>query len=184
MKKLLVLLATIFLLLVSYEVYAQSKAPSFYIDKGACPFEGCVYRRWKALRTTVAYALPNLSSKIIGKFIAGSDVIALTGEVQSVPGRFVVKKRHGKYKPGDILWTYTYLGEGYVKIWFNGKWDTEDFLDETGWCELEVKGKSTWWVKIKSAVGWVGWTNLTENFCGNEEFSKFSADDCDQEGKH
>src|SRR5207253_7980679 len=112
-----------FLLLSSLEIYSQAKPPAFYVDKGACPFECCVYRKWKTLKTTSAFALPNARSKSVGKFAAGSNVVAVTGEVHSVPGRFVVRKRHGKYNPVDILWTYTYLGEGIVKIWFNGRWD-------------------------------------------------------------
>lgn len=170
------------LIFLSYiDSYSQAKPPSFYIDKGACPFEGCVYGIWKTKKSTPAYALPNLRSKRVGKFVAGSDVRAITGEVHSVPGRFVVAKRHGRYKAGDVLWTYTNLGEGYAKIWFNGKWDQEELGTEPPlgqtcqssrycWGNMTTKGKETWWIKIRSTEGWVGWTNQGENFCGSYEF--------------
>ena len=32
------------------------------------------------------------------------------------------------------------------------------------WGKLEKDLQVTWWVKIKSAEGWVGWTDETENF--------------------
>ena len=181
MKKLMILSVTAsFLLLASPEIYSQAKPPAFYIDKGACPFECCVYRKWKTVKTTSAFALPNARSQSVGKFAAGSNVVAVTGEVHSVPGRFVVRKRHGKYNPGDILWTYTYLGEGIVKIWFNGTWDEEQLGDAPTpgqscqaskycWGENLQEAKSTWWIKIKSREGWVGWTNQGKNFCGSDE---------------
>jgi len=167
---------SIFLLSVSFEIYAQGQPPSFYIDKGACPGESCVYGAWKTEKTITAYASPDRKSKIVGKFKAGSKILALTGEVHSIPGRFLVTKRHGEYKRGDVLWLYTYLGEGYVKTWFNRKWGQEEIIIpipghsdrcQDCWGDLTQKGKSTWWAKIKSADGWTGWTNLAgENFSG------------------
>lgn len=177
MKKPMPLLILTFLLFFSFPIYAQSQHPSPYIDKGACPGESCVYGAWKTEKTTTAYASPDRQSKTVGKFKAGSNVVALTGEVHSVPGRFLVAKKHGEYKRGDVLWLYTYLGEGYVKTWFNGKWGQEEIIlpipgqssDKCRdcWGDLTQNGKSTWWAKIKSADGWTGWTNqVRENFSG------------------
>lgn len=38
----------------------------------------------------------------------------------------MIKKRHEKYKPGDVLWVYTPLGEGFYKVWFKDRM----FLEE------------------------------------------------------
>src|SRR4030095_4573951 len=100
----------ILLLLLTVLVAPQTKPPAVYVDKGACPFECCTYRRWKTDKTTVAYATPDKKSKTVGKFVAGSNVNAITGEVRTVPGKYVVIKKHKKYKPGDVLWVYTPLG--------------------------------------------------------------------------
>jgi hypothetical protein len=180
MNKLLKILAVASLLLFNaLSVRPQSKPPAYYVDKGACPFECCTYRKWKTERTTIAYARPNLKSKRVGKFRAGTTVAGLTGEVRVVPGRLVVTKAHDRYQPGDVLWVYTPLGEGFYKVWFKGKMYQEEMPYMSGpyeqsyprcedtpecWGKLEKEMKTEWWVKIRSAQGWIGWTNLAENF--------------------
>jgi hypothetical protein len=171
------------LTLISSNVYPQSKPPAVYVDKGACPFECCTYRKWKAEKTTIAYARPDKRSKVIGKFKAGATVDALIGEIHTAPGKFVVFKAHKEYKPGDALWVYTPLGEGFYKVWFNGKMFNEELeymdgpfeqtrpkCDETPacWGKLESKLQVEWWVKIRSADGWTGWTNQAENFSNKD----------------
>jgi hypothetical protein len=105
-------------------------------------------------------------------------VEAITGEVHATPVRFVVKKPHAEYKPGDVLWVYTYLGEGHFRVWRNGAMQEEDlgfspYGGSSGarcqnrqqcWGELEKELKSTWWVKVRSQEGWEGWSNQPEHF--------------------
>jgi hypothetical protein len=181
MKRLLISLAVIVHLgLLPICAYSQAQHPATLVDRGACPFECCAYRQWKTEKTTTAYARPDKRSKRVGKFVAGTKVAALTGEVRTVAGRFVVKKAYQKYRPGDIIWVYTYSGEGLFKIWFKGKMSEENLgfspyggsmgkrceATEQCWGELEKELRMTWWIKIKSADGWVGWTNQGENFSG------------------
>ena len=168
-------------LLISHfvPVVSQSKPPAVYVDRGACPFECCTYRKWKTEKTTVAYSQPDRKSKTVGRFRKGTWVVGLTGNVTTVPSRFTIVKKHGRYKPNDVLWVYTPLGEGFYKVWFMGKMFDEalDYMsgpfeqsapkcEETPdcWGKLEKDLKVTWWVKIRSAEGWVGWTDQTENF--------------------
>ena len=152
--------------------------PAKYIDQGACPFECCVYRVWKTKRDTVVYAQPNKNEKVVGLLKAGATVEAFTGEVHSSPVRFVVKKAHAEYKPGDFLWVYTYLGEGHFRVWRNGAMQEEDLgfspyggsggarceNREYCWGELEKKLQFTWWVKVRSREGWEGWSDQPEHF--------------------
>lgn len=160
--------------------FSQQAPPRFFNDKGACPFECCTYRRWKTEKTTKLYERPDARSKQIGSVIAGSRVRAVTGEVHTVPSRFVVKKPHERYKPGDVLWVYTYQGEGFFKVWFKGRMYVEELLfspyggsagqrcevTEQCWGTLDKELNSVWWIKIKRADGRVGWTNEAENFSG------------------
>jgi hypothetical protein len=152
--------------------------PQLYIDKGVCPGEGCRYvGTLKIMKTTFAYARPDQGSRRWFQFMAGDDAIPLTGEVHSFPGRFVVRKARGKYKPGDVLWLYTYLGEGHFKIWFGGKMYPEamsfsPYGSAKGcegsphcWGDLVQELKTTWWVKIKDKYGLTGWTKR-ENLGG------------------
>jgi len=160
-------------------VFSQSKPPAVYVDKGACPFECCTYRKWKTVKTTVAYSRPDRNSKQVGRFRSGTWVVGLTGIVTTVPSKFIILREHGTYKPNDVLWVYTPLGEGFYKVWFNGKMYQEELEFMSGpyertfptceetpdcWGKLEKELQVTWWVKIRSAEGWVGWTDEPQNF--------------------
>jgi hypothetical protein len=172
--------ATFFLVLILFAVaYPQENPPASYVDKGACPFECCTYRTWKTTKRTVAYAGPNKKSRQVGFFKTGSRVRGLTGEVRTEPGKYVITKKYEKFEPGDVLWVYTPLGEGVYKVWFKGKMFEQELhyvdgpyesvfpkCEETSdcWGRLETEVKSEWWVKVKSAEGWIGWSNEPENF--------------------
>lgn len=179
MKKLL--FAVLMVLLPSVAPTADLP-PAEYIDKGACPFECCVYRDWTVESDTVAYAVPDKSAKVIGLLKAGAIVQAITGEVHSIPTRFVVNRPHAAYKPGDVLWVYTYLGEGHFKVWRDGAMQEEDLgfspyggsagarceNKEQCWGQLEKELTFTWWVKVRTKEGREGWSNRPEHF-GNKD---------------
>ncbi len=167
----------------SSTVLPQAKPPVIYVDKGACPFECCTYRKWKAEKTTVVYAQPRKGAQSIGGVKAGTNVLAVTGEVWTAPGKFVITKVHGKYKPGNVLWVYTPEGEGIYKVWFRGKMyqETLEYMsgpfgrsipscEETPdcWGKLKKELKVEWWVKIKGPNGLIGWTDKVENFSNKD----------------
>lgn len=158
------------------------KGPEFFIDKGACPFECCTYGKWKAEQSTKLLADPKHGSKEVGTIRKGAEVAAITGEVHSYPVEFIVRKKHNRYGPGDLLQVYSYVGEGHFMVWTN-----EGFVDEslsigaqggpTGdeclkatycWGELRSPLNSVWWVKIKTREGLEGWTNEPDNFSGKD----------------
>ncbi|MEP7075321.1 MAG: hypothetical protein ABI878_05880 [Acidobacteriota bacterium] len=152
--------------------------PATYVDRGACPFECCTYRRWKTRKNTVAYATPNRHAKRVGMFRQGSWVRGLTGEVRTlIPGKFVVQKPFEENRPGDVLWIYTPIGEGFYKVWYGGRMMEKEMIymtmprddlpcsrskDCLG--ELQIKPKMVWWAKVRSPAGWTGWTDQPDNF--------------------
>ena len=156
--------------------------PAQYIDQGACPFECCTYRAWHTKTDTVAYAMPDTKANVVGHLKAGTVVEAITGEVHASPVRFVVKKPHAGYQRGDILWVYTYLGEGHFKVWRRGALQEADLGfgpyggsggvrcedQQRCWGELDKELTFTWWVKVRSKEGWEGWSNQPEHF-GNKD---------------
>ena len=176
-----VLLPVAVALLTAAAAGAGSPPPE-YIDKGACPFECCVYRTWDTKTDTVVYAQPERNARIVGLLKAGAAVEAITGEVHAKPARFLVKRRHGEHKPGEVLWVYTYLGEGHFRVWWNGAMHDVDlgFSPYGGspgarcedsqqcWGELERALRFTWWVKVRSKEGWEGWSDQPEHF-GNKD---------------
>jgi len=179
MKTLLIIVVAAFLPGVAS---GADSPPAWYIDKGACPFECCTYRAWTAKADTVLYAKPNKNAKVVGRLKAGATVDAVTGEVHSSPVAFVVKVPHAGYKPGDVLWVYTYLGEGRFKVWRDGAMREEDlgFSPYGGspgshcedrvqcWGELKNHLESTWWVNVRSKEGREGWSNEPAHF-GNKD---------------
>jgi hypothetical protein len=163
-------------------VAGADSPPARYIDAGACPFECCTYRAWKTEVDTVAYARPDTSAKVVAVLKAGATVDAITGEVHTSPVRFIVRKPHGHLEPGDVLWVYTYLGEGHFKVWRAGRLEEEDLgfsphggsagdrceNSEQCWGELETSLTFDWWVKVRTTDGVEGWSNQPDHF-GNKD---------------
>jgi len=147
-----------------------SAPPSPYIDKGGCPFEGCVYREWTAQRTIPLYDKPN--GVRTGVFLrAGEHVVGLTGEVHSIPQRVVsdenitdlVDARRIRIAKGQVYYVIHYLGEGAWLVWHRGKLTSLD--------DVPVRAQSVravWWVRVKTSR--VGWTISHNNFDGQDRF--------------
>lgn len=151
--------------------------PTFYIDDGACPFECCTYREWGAENDSRLHAEPDLNSPLVGTAAKGTTVNALTGEVHTKPGKLVVTRDFLSFHKGDVLWVYTYVGEGFYKIWNQGKFIEEQIdLDinnpaSDDWGYFEVAPDSVWWVKIRTRDGKEGWTNEPGNFSNQDACS-------------
>lgn len=64
---------------------------------------------------------PTDSVRSVRVIAEGALVCALTGEVHTVPGRFVVEREHGRYDPGDTITVYTYRGEVRFLVDFDGE---------------------------------------------------------------
>ena len=166
------MLVALSLLLISV-AYADDN-PVFYVDKGACPFECCTYRDWGTEKTTKLRAEPKTSSPVIGTAEKGARVKAQTGEVHTKPGKLIVRRNVTTFRKGDVLWVYTYLGEGYFKIWYQGKF-IEDQIDfnirnptPDDWGYFEFMPDSVWWVKVQTSSGLEGWTNEPRNFSNQD----------------
>jgi hypothetical protein len=141
----------------------EKKPPNVYIDKGACPFECCTYREWVAHTDVTLLDRPN-GKKVVGRIKKGERVLALTGEVHSVPLRVIAKYDYPEagVKAGDAVYVLHYEGEGYSKVWHEGKViDLEDPSDG-------ARQKVTWWVKLKTRSGVIGWAVEHNNF-GNQD---------------
>ena len=119
-----------------------------FVDRGACPFEGCVYRDWKAKRQVVAYEMWDSRASVRPFFTVrpGETVTAMTGVVivtaagrarifrevsqkgtsRDFPNQSVTVTLH----PNDMVYLLTYHGEGGYTAWFRGvlfDLDTSDF---------------------------------------------------------
>jgi hypothetical protein len=136
------------------------KPPKVHVDKGACPFECCTYREWVARTDLTLLDIPT-GKRVVGQIRKGEKVLALTGEVHSVPLQVVAHKDYpdAGVKAGDTIYILHYIGEGYWKVWHDGNLvDVEDFPG------IGSKPKTTWWVKLKTSSGAIGWTVEHSNF--------------------
>lgn len=69
-------------------------------------------------------------------------------------------------KPGDTIFGYMNRGEGALDVWFKGHWVPGFYAGgfDTLGCnpvcttKLLKRGRSEWWVKLKTKEGTIGWT--------------------------
>jgi hypothetical protein len=166
--------AALSVLLLSVGVHdaASSEPPESFVDRGACPGECCSYGTWRAERTVDLYETPTLGARSVGRVAAGSYVEALTGEVHTKAGLFVVRKDGPPYRAGEVIWIYTYLGEGYYRVWRAGAMVTQEISvmpshgNPDDWGYYKKAPESHWWVRVKTKNGLEGWTNTPGSFSG------------------
>ena len=151
------------------------------IDEKACPFEGCQFGPWTATDSVQLYSAWKPERKLVGEVAKGEAVTAITGvHITLEPSEVLVTAPMPDYglKPGDTVFGYMNLGEGYFSAWFNGNWvqefDGSRFSSECGGCNRNCTGKFVkpgrveWWVEIKRKDGAIGWIKDTEKFDGKD----------------
>jgi hypothetical protein len=147
----------------------------YFIDKEACPGEGCAYgETWTARESTQLVETPGSSAAIVANVGAGESVRTVTGEVHTLPGRFEVHRAHGDFRSGDEVLVYTYLGEGWFRLRHNGEVKDADlgfspWGGTTGtrcadqdrcWGSLKEELRFDWWVLVRTESGVEGWIRL------------------------
>lgn len=160
---------------------AESQPPMPYYDWGACPFEGCIYREWIAKTKVKAYRDHDSSSPIVFTLDPNERVNAVTGVVITTkPGKIKIlepitldAEKPLSLKPGDMLFTLHYLGEGYSLFWFKGELHS-DVVEETrrngGPLQVLEVPETDWWVKLQNSKGIIGWTKDTDAFSNKDQF--------------
>lgn len=151
-----------------------------YIDKGACPGEGCRYgEQWVAAKTIHVFQVPQQAATTVATIEEGETVRTLTGEVHTVPGRFLVRRHQDGFAPGDEVLVYTYLGEGRFRVRHNGALKVVDLNfgpwgssngtrceknEKRCWGTLQEDLRFDWWVRVRTASGLEGWVRGDSDF--------------------
>ena len=148
---------------------AQTQPPIPFVDRGACPFECCTYRRWTVEKPTVVRSRMSNSSPIAFRLRAGErGVRGITGVVITTqPGiaEAVKASEEGtvRLSRGDRIFLLTNLGEGIMKAWFKGRiFDAEPY--DPGLFRILRHPTAVWWVKVRNSRGKIGWSRQPENF--------------------
>jgi hypothetical protein len=154
----------------AHSLFAQRTAGPLlpFIDKGACPFECCTYRRWDVVKPTAIKSAMSDQAPVSFRLKAGEKVVGMTGVVITTqPGVVRVLKntrlQNVPLKRGDELLLLTNIGEGFSKIWYKGRIFEGDPYDEAIYKTIRER-RSIWWVKVKNRKGQIGWSRQPENF--------------------
>jgi hypothetical protein len=169
-------------------VAGQSVPPLPYVDAGACPFEGCVYREWPVLADTRLLADRRDDAPVIARVQRGAIVQGLTGVVvttklgrANVVRQVTIGDRRIAVQPGDRVDLIHYLGEGVFKIWVRGGIDAEFIPDETSCkrspqlfdrCGIQMGElpETVWWARVRTKDGQEGWTRELDHFGNKDRF--------------
>ena len=157
---------------------AAAGEPDVYIQKRACPFEGCTFGMWQVQSTTTVYQAPSTSAKVLGTLKAGSTAEVATGEVHVVPGQAraisTPHKSAASLKADAPIEILDYIGEGYsrvrqgetiaeVKIARTAKRCTENPNWRYCWVEVLREPVSEWWVVLGPSSDYPGgWVRMSE----------------------
>lgn len=147
------------------------------VVENACPFEGCQFGKWTVREPVRMYSTWKTKREPLRSLSQGEAVTALTGiHITFEPTEIRVTAPMPVYglKPGDTVFGYMNIGEGYFSAWFNGYWVEEfDGSGVEGYgcnrhctAKLVKPGRSEWWVKLKAQDGTIGWTNDPDKFDG------------------
>ncbi len=158
---------------------AQTRPPAIFIDRKICPGEGCQYTgRAKAVDKIKVYRSPSLTAARVFTLPLGTMITGIDSQVHTKAGHFLVKRNQGKYRRGEVLFVYTYLGEGFFKIWHRGRMIEEDLAfsvwggssgtrcdkdPKICWGVLEKGTDMKWWLKIRTNNNRTGWILVDKN---------------------
>ena len=169
----LLLLLLTSLLLVAVTALSQSRPPTPYFDKGACPFECCVYRQWTVEKPTIVRTAMRDSAPVAFRLKRGERGRGLTGTVITTnPGIAEVVKpideANLKLRSGERVYLLTDLGEGYMSAWYKGRTFAAEVFDPELFKTIR-QPTSIWWVKVRNRAGKIGWSRQPENFGNMDE---------------
>ena len=164
-----------------------------YHAANKCPFEGCVYRKWTALKDMPVYDTWREVRHQTGTLRKGETVTALGGIVVTYrPGVIHVDRDipEAGLKLGDTILTFGYTSEGFSQTWTNGRFYEEFDISFTKWPDgtgcggthcaatfVDLGGKA-WWAELRLKSGATTWVEMESasfdgtNLLASVEFSK------------
>ena len=152
------------------------------IDEKACPFEGCQFGKWTVTEPVQLYSTWRPRRGRVRILNKGEVVTGVTGVyITYEPSEIEVTAPMPQYGlvPGDMVYGYMNIGEGFFNAWFKGQW-VEEFDGSTieappdGGCNRNCSGRLLkearveWWVGIRTEDGVTGWTKESEKFDGKD----------------
>jgi hypothetical protein len=179
-------LSLLVLLFLRASSSAQAQPSLPFYDWGACPFEGCTYRRWEAVKSVTVWTGRDrrhvaftIKPKEWTRGITGVVITTRPGVSKILVKMTLGNKAKVALAPGDLLYTLHYLGEGFDLFWFRGKTYSDQISGDVDpdppppGTEIQIisRPEYVWWVKVRNAKGQVGWTDQTDRFTNMDQFA-------------
>jgi hypothetical protein len=173
--------------------YVTQPAPTLpFFDWNACPFEGCRYGEWTASGAVEVFDSWRPNRKRIATLPTNAGVKGVSGVVITYrPGliRLNTDLPEDNLHRGQTILTYTYRGEGFSAVWFNGRFYHDYDITFAKWPDgsgclgsdcagtYVDLGEKVWWAKVKMSSGNVGWVNMNDaKFDGVDQFAFVAPD--------
>ncbi len=139
----------------------------------------CRDGRWAAANDVPLMAEPRDGAPVATTVRAGARLEPLSSEVHIRPEPVTVVHDHARYRRGDVLWLLESLGHGSFRVWYRGKTYEEDMAgislfelklanrdcqtpSHACWGRAVDHPQWTWWVRLKTREGIVGWARAPE----------------------
>ena len=148
-----------------------------YVDAGACPFEGCVYREWTARVPVQVLAERRDDAPVAFTVAEGERVTGVTGVVVVTrPGRITftapvtieTSGGHFEMQRGETIYLLTPIGEGHHVAAIRGR-IIRDVDGGVG--ELVEPVQYDWWAQVRNAEGRAGWVRMMRQFDGTDRLA-------------
>lgn len=138
---------------------------------GACPFECCVYGRWRADSARTARVEPRGDAPEAFTLPADRPFHAITGQVritrlQRVTFADTIRPDAASnvftWTPADTLYALDYQGEGYQAVWHRDgvKSEFAFWSDTTLPVRVDGRSETVWWAQVADSTGRAGWIDM------------------------
>ena len=139
-----------------------------YVDQGACPFECCVYREWRAKEGIEVKERMSEKSAAVFSIKKGEWVDGVTGVVVTTrvgQGRVTRPTIIGgrRVRPGTLIEVLNYAGEGVYKLRLQGMIIEPGAYDDSS-VDILTEPSTVWWVYVRNSRGQSGWTTKARSF--------------------
>jgi hypothetical protein len=143
-----------------------------------CPFECCRFGAWTSSGRVQARTSHSATAPVVFTISRGEKVAALDGLVVVTKAGVMRVNKTSKFDEftapaGAVIHLLRSTGEGYAKVWYEGKLRNAEVYAETvhsgnndyPW-DIVSLPESVWWVRVRNARGQIGWLRDPSAFEG------------------
>jgi hypothetical protein len=164
---------------------AAPDRPHFEDITGVCFDGSCLLDTWKLNKEAKLRADHNEHAGVIATVSPGETLYVEHMVTEVTPVHAVVVFAQGRFLAGDEFYILNSLGEGYFRVWYNGRIVEEELMgvsmqqtengewakcqepDANCWAEANGYPEEIWWAQVKAREGKEGWLRDPEFYVEN-----------------